>query len=508
MHTTSVSVAVPTPGKGSSSVASILKFAARAATWRSTPNPPLVGLSVLVGWALMWALVHLAIQYVGATPSPSFTPYGLNALIAWLAIMLAVAAFFASPQARTTVLAAMLALTVVLDVVFAAIRLVLVRFLPPTDPSELVSSWFPSLSVDWLPELVEVALPASTYVLPAAFWIGGMCAIVYSFEPGARLRLFGRVVALWVALIVAKALIPQAPVFIAADFDVGNANWWEYVGSGRLNQAATKLSERIAELRSGTRKRTAAQVEKAQPSLLQTAIEQLRPQTPGTTDVYALGVAGWAELDVFVKEIDGALGALGQILPIQDRSVRLINNRETVDTAPLASRRNFAAAVHGIAERMDKDEDVLLLVMSSHGNATGFSLQLPAGSTQLLTPHEVKGVLDAEGIKNRVLIVSACFSGTFVAPFANDDTIVLTAADEKSTSFGCAAQRDWTYFGDAFFRQGLHPGTDLRRAFDHARILIRGWEMMDRLPPSNPQAHFGPALTVKLDPVLRSMTGQ
>jgi hypothetical protein len=120
----------------------------------------------------------------------------------------------------------------------------------------------------------------------------------------------------------------------------------------------------------------------------------------------------------------------------------------------------------------------------------------------------VKGVLDAEGIKNRVLIVSACFSGTFVAPFANDDTIVLTAADEKSTSFGCAAQRDWTYFGDAFFRQGLHPGTDLRRAFDHARILIRGWEMMDRLPPSNPQAHFGPALTVKLDPVLRSMTGQ
>jgi hypothetical protein len=101
----------------------------------------------------------------------------------------------------------------------------------------------------------------------------------------------------------------------------------------------------------------------------------------------ALGVAGWAELDVFVKEIDGALGALGQILPIQDRSVRLINNRETVDTAPLASRRNFAAAVHGIAERMDKDEDVLLLVMSSHGNATGFSLQLPAGSTQLLTPH-------------------------------------------------------------------------------------------------------------------------
>jgi hypothetical protein len=483
---------------------SILKFAARAAIWRSTPDPSPVGLSVLVGWTLVWALIRLGIQYLEAAPSPGFTPYGFNALIAWLAITLVIAAFFVRPQARTTVLAAMLALMVVVEVVLAAIKLVFTRLLPSAGPTDILSSWFPALDVEWLPDLVELAL----YVAPAVYLIGGMCAIIHSVEPGGRLRLLGRVAALWAALFVAKALIPHAPVFIAPGFDINNANWWEYVGSGRAHQAASKISERIAELRSGTRKRSPAQVERAQPSLLQTAITQLRPQTPGTTDIYSLAVAGWSELDVFVKEIDGALGALGQILPIQDRSMRLINNRETPDAAPLASRRNFAAAIHGIAELMDKDEDVLLLVMSSHGNANGFSLQLPAGSTQLLTPHEVKSVLDSEGIKNRVLIVSACFSGTFVAPLANDDTIVLTAADEKSASFGCAAQRDWTYFGDAFFRQGLHPGTDLKRAFNHARVLIHGWEVMDRLPPSNPQAHFGPALVARLDPVLRSMSGQ
>jgi peptidase C13-like protein len=252
----------------------------------------------------------------------------------------------------------------------------------------------------------------------------------------------------------------------------------------------------------------AARAERAQTALLQAAVARLAPQQPGTTDIYALGVAGWAELDVFPKEIDGAFAALAQILPIRDRTLRLVNHAAAAKTTPLATRRNFAAAVKAIARRMDKEEDVLLLVMSSHGTSGasgGFSLQLPDGSMQVLTPHELKSVLDGEGIKNRIVIVSACFSGKFVWPLANDNTIVLTAADAMSTSFGCAAGRDWTYFGDALFRQSIQPGTNLARAFDHARVLIHGWETMDRLPPSNPQAHFGPALVAKLEPVLQAV---
>ncbi len=118
-----------------------------------------------------------------------------------------------------------------------------------------------------------------------------------------------------------------------------------------------------------------------------------------------------------------------------------------------------------------------------------------------LTPQQVAAALDGEGIKNRVVIVSACFAGIFLPPLANDNTIVLTAADATHTSFGCAPERDWTYFGDALFRQSLHPGADFAKAFDHARVLIQGWEMMDHDPPSNPQAHFGQALVDKLAPI-------
>ena len=83
---------------------------------------------------------------------------------------------------------------------------------------------------------------------------------------------------------------------------------------------------------------------------------------------------------------------------------------------------------------------------------------------------------------------------------ANDYTVVITAADAKHTSFGCAPERDWTYFGDAFFHQSLHPGADFENAFDHARVLIHCWEMMDHLTPSNPQGVFGRALVTKLAP--------
>ena len=82
--------------------------------------------------------------------------------------------------------------------------------------------------------------------------------------------------------------------------------------------------------------------------------------------------------------------------------------------------------------------------------------------------------------------------------------LVLTASDGERTSFGCSTQRDWTYFGDALFRQSVQPGMDFKKAFDKAKTLIHGWELMDKVPASNPQSHFGSALVARLRPSLES----
>jgi hypothetical protein len=488
----------PVGDGGRSRVWSVFKLALRGAIWQSTPNPPLVGLSVLVGWTFVLAMVRVAIQYVEAAPAPAFTPYGLNALVTWLVIALVVAAFFVRAEARATVLSAMVALSVLTEIVFSAARLGLAHALSSSPPGAIFFSLFPALNVEWMARLVEAGLAVSFFVAPVVSWIGGMFAIVRSVQPDARLRLLGKVIALWAVLFIAKNLVPHAPVFAGPSFDIRDANWWEYA---RAKQTARSDDNPDPEIAS-------ARAKNLQPALLQAAVARLAPQTKRMTDLYAIGMAGWSDQDVFAKEVDGALAALEQSLPIKDRTLRLINNPKTVETTPLASRRNFAAAVRAVAQVMDKEQDVLILFMTSHGANSGIALQLPGGGSAVLGAQDVKTVLAGEGIKHRVVIVSACYGGVFVEPLANEHTIVLTAADARSTSFGCAAGRDWTYFGDALFKQSLRPGVDFRRAFDHARILIQGWERMDRLPPSNPQGYFGPAVVEKLDPVFKSMAGQ
>ena len=255
---------------------------------------------------------------------------------------------------------------------------------------------------------------------------------------------------------------------------------------------ASKIS--TAEARYGNSRQT---------ELLKQQIAALAPQKKGVTDIYAIGIAGWTQ-DVFRNELAGALKVTRKALPLNGGTVRLINSRETADTVPLASRQNFAAAVRGIAGVMDKEEDVLFLFMTSHGEKRSFGLQLPSTIVRL-RPREVADVLNREGIKNRVVVVSACYSGIFVKPLADENTIVLTAADKKSTSFGCAEGREWTYFGDALFHHSLKPGTDFRGAFAKARDLIAEWEKRDRFTSSNPQGHFGETLMRKLAPLVKEM---
>jgi Peptidase C13 family len=459
-----------------SSAWSVLRIVLRAAFWRTSADARLVGLPSLLVCVTALAAARIAVQFMAAGPAGAFNPYGLNAAVAWIALEIAVAALFVQPGARTTALSAMFALSIVAELVTNAVKLAL--------------ALIPALAAANAAFHEYAAAPLVLFAVVSLWWIGAMVAVLRSFAPALRLAALGRAVGLWVALVAVSALVPHAPVFVARDFDIRTANLWE------------SLNAQYAAFKKDGGGPPA--FEQSQQSLLQAEIASLSPPTKGTTNIYALGIAGWADQDVFLKELDGGLAALGGILPIRGHAVRLVNHRETLESLPLANQRNFAAAVHALGGAMNKDADVLLLLMTSHGEPTGFGLRLPSEVVTLLTPHEVAAVLDNEGIKNRVVIVSACYAGTFVPPLTNDNTIVITAADANSTSFGCAPERDWTYFGDAFFRQSVRPGRDFQRAFDNARVLIQGWELMDRARPSNPQAHFGPALVARLAPFFQT----
>ncbi len=459
----------------------VLKLAARAAVWRTTPDPPLVGLPVLLGFAIVVAAVRIALQLLAAGSWHAFNPYGLNAVVAWIALELAVAALFVRPAGRATALVGP------------------VRSLDPRrhrehgDQARLCRcSLRPPRRTRSGPAPITAGV---IYAVAVAWWVGAMACVVQSLESRSatsRRRQSRR--ALWAALFVANALVPHAPVFLPPDFDARTANWWEvlYALHQEKNGVARASPGEIA------------RIEKAQPALLR---GRSRPPRAAAQRRHRYLCARHRRLGRSGRVRQGTRRRIGIH---RQRFADQGSNRpphqsiaRRLETVPLADLQNFQAAVHAIGGVMDKDEDVLILLMTSHGEQTGFALQLPGGTAEL-TPQQVTSALDSEGIKNRVVIVSACYAGIFVPPLANDNTIVMTAADAKNTSFGCAPERDWTYFGDALFRQSLHPGADFENAFDHARVLIHGWELMDHLQPSNPQAHFGPALVAKLAPFFAS----
>ena len=95
------------------------------------------------------------------------------------------------------------------------------------------------------------------------------------------------------------------------------------------------------------------------------------------------------------------------------------------------------------------------------------------------------------GIRNRLLLVSACFSGVFVPLLASDTTAILTAASADRTSFGCQADQDWTFFGDATINHALRKPQPFAAAAAEATGLIGGWEGQGHLTPSQPQLSVG-----------------
>ena len=93
-----------------------------------------------------------------------------------------------------------------------------------------------------------------------------------------------------------------------------------------------------------------------------------------------------------------------------------------------------------------------------------------------------------------MLIISACYSGGFVKPLEGDTTMVITAAREDRSSFGCGTDSDITDFGRAFFVEGLNHTDSFTAAFDVAKSLVDAWEVRDDEKHSYPQISTTPQI--------------
>ncbi len=224
---------------------------------------------------------------------------------------------------------------------------------------------------------------------------------------------------------------------------------------------------------------------------LTSAIAGLKPQRPGVVDAYVVSI-GLDSDPVFGREAAEAARVLARRYDADGRTL-LLAAGGGAGAVPNGSPENLQVAIAAIAGVMDTKEDVLLLYTTSHG-APKVGLVYKDGDSGygLIAPKSLGGILDGLGIKNRMVVISACYSGIFIPAMVNDDSVLITAASPVTTSFGCLPANDWTFFGDALINNAFRTPAGLDDAMGQALSLIGIWERLRGVTPSNPQFFVGP----------------
>lgn len=236
-----------------------------------------------------------------------------------------------------------------------------------------------------------------------------------------------------------------------------------------------------------------------QPDLVDALLEQVRPGTPGRVETYFVGFAGFGHQKVFDKEAHFASQAFGRRLDLDGRALHLINTPQPEAAAPLATVSGLQRALAGVAQRMNVEEDVLLLFLTSHGSEDALlSVNQDVLPLAPLAGPELRAALDASGIQWRIIIISACHSGSFIPHLSDERTMIVTAAHADRSSFGCDDVRELTYFGEAFLRDAMPVSRDLLDAVARAKNLIAEREESEGLEPSEPQLFVGGQMKAKL----------
>lgn len=263
----------------------------------------------------------------------------------------------------------------------------------------------------------------------------------------------------------------------------GTLTYGKPQSDGRTQDTGVWEYGRLKKLADEERRQSKANIERAlytQADHLNRALRKLKTSSGEAINLYLLAVAGDGTQEVFRREVDFVRAQFETKFGTQGHAITLINSRNTVGSSPLATVTSVRKAVSAIAAKMDKERDILFLYLTSHGSKEGaISLQLEGTSFPDLSANELASLLKESGIRWKVVVISACYAGSFMEPLKDSGTLLIAAARADRRSFGCSDENDFTYFGRAFFKESL-PSTDsFEDAFAKASLLIKEWEDRD-----------------------------
>lgn len=244
----------------------------------------------------------------------------------------------------------------------------------------------------------------------------------------------------------------------------------------------------------------------AQHQRLATALDTLQPNRPGVVDVYVVSI-GLDSDPVFGREAGEAAKVISRRYGAVGRTIFLTAGADDKSVGtPQGSPPNLAITLAAVAGKMNLKEDVLILFATTHGDpVAGLAYRDGSNGMGMIAPKRMEVLLDGLGFERRMILLSACFAGVFIPNLTSENSIIVTAASSKRSSFGCAPGNDWTFFGDALINNALRKNQSFEKATDEAVALISKWETDLKLVPSRPQVFVGDKAKIWLEPLEAKM---
>lgn len=220
------------------------------------------------------------------------------------------------------------------------------------------------------------------------------------------------------------------------------------------------------------------------------AADQQRQNHPKGQVIYA-GFAMHSQSKAFRNDILAGEKVARAIDP--DAIVFKLSNPAILQSAdwPHATEGNVAAVMKRVAS-LARPQDRVMILLATHGGPNVLANQVGTRPQSLLKAKRLGELLaDLRG-KPTLLVLSACFSGSFLSTAAEKNRVVLTAAARDRNSFGCHFQSNNTYFVDALLNQPSLHGHSIVEAMETATIAIDRKEKREGLSPASlPQMSVG-----------------
>ncbi|HEY7883523.1 MAG TPA: C13 family peptidase, partial [Cellvibrionaceae bacterium] len=222
-----------------------------------------------------------------------------------------------------------------------------------------------------------------------------------------------------------------------------------------------------------------------QQPLLDKQRQQLQKGDPDKIELFLLTLAGDGSERVFIREINTIREVMtdGWVMP--GHTLALSNHPLSFNELPLATLTGLQQALETLAEKMDVEQDIAFIYLTSHGSEDHqLSLTVPGLGVMNLPASHLAAFINKLPIKWKVIVVSSCYSGGFMPGLESPSHLVMSAARHDRTSFGCSDDSDMTYFGRAFFNEALPEASSFEDAFERARVVVGQWEEEESLPAS------------------------